>query len=269
MEKINLDPTNHLTAETTSAWIIMIMGGYFHNSARGDLPTRVLRIYFASMDEYVLREGATDPGHDVNLAGFDETRYPMCVNWNRNTSAYLKGFQIRDLKSFIWRAGYRGHRFEIHAKRIDGDRWLVEYRSDCENSAHELEMVEYGPLLRDWFMMIDPETLEVIKAETLISLTSAAGEASQMVNSAVCSGYHPQMFEQLKAMTAERGVDASKCWGASYVCHGAPEQAKLAKWWLMMLELPPEEDQPTFREGFDVEHAWNLHHSDILARPLR
>ena len=32
----------------------------------------------------------------------------------------------------------------------------------------------------------------------------------------------------------------------------------------MMLELPPEEDRPTWREGFDVEHAWKLRHIDIM-----
>ena len=160
--------TNHLRAEADEGWIALVMGNWFHNSNRCDLPTRTLRIYFAHFDNYELREGTTDQGHVVNLSGFDGSRYCEPQGWNRFSNAYYIGYQVRDLQSFVWRAEYRKHRFEIRAQRIDNNRWTVEYCSNCENSEHRFEMVEYRDLLKDWFQMIDPDTFEITTATTTI-----------------------------------------------------------------------------------------------------
>jgi len=125
-------------------------------------------------------------------------------------------------------------------------------------------MVEYRDLLKDWFQMIDPDTFEITTATTTIALASAAGSASQVVCKGASRGNHTQMYMKLIAFAETQGItDANKCFGASAV-HGEPKRAELRNWWKMMLELHREEDQPTFREGFDTVHAWELCHIDIL-----
>ena len=252
-------PTNHLKAEADEGWIALIMGGGFHNSQRTDIPTRELRVYFTEADDYVLLEGVTDEGHGISLKGYDSpSSRGANQGWNRFTYQFLKGFQVRDLKRFTWRASYDEVVVEIRAERIgNSERWTVEY---CSNATGR----EYGLLLESWFQMIDPDTFEIIKASTLNSLTSSAGEAAHILDDRTSRGYHSQMYEQLKILAHEQDVDISKCWGSRSISGREPNRAELSLFWKMMLELPIEEDQPTFHEGLDVLHAWKLRHVRIL-----
>ena len=262
-------PTNHLRAEADEGWVALVMGGYFHNSnERRDTPTRRLRAYFNLGDDYMLRKGATTDkdGHRTDLMRYDGRCSKMSEQQTNNHMLYrhLDGFQVRDLESFTWRARYQDRLSEIRAQRIDDNRWSVEYCSNHQNSQNRFEMVEYLHLLRNWFQMIDPETLEIIKAETIISLVSVAGSACQVVREGASRGNHPQMFNQLMEFAKSKGItDAHECFGARAV-HGEPQRSELHEWWKMMLALPRDEDQPTFHEGLEVLHQWKLDHSGIL-----
>lgn len=255
---------NHFKAEAEESFIVMMMGGSFCNSVRCDLPTRQLRIYFSPFDDYALRDGLSDDvGHVVNLVGYNEsTRERKAMYPDRSTCRFFNGFQMRDLDYFVWRDKMRGFHFEVRARRVNDYRWSVEYISDCRSNAqYPNEMVEYQRLLESWFQMIDPETFEIIKLTAIRSVANIAGSATSNIDERLeIRGFHPQVFRKIKAFANDQGIEVVN----RYAYEGQPTQAEQSEWWQMMLDLPREEDQPTFHEEDNALHKWKLRHADIL-----
>ena len=254
MKAKQFEGKTHLIGEVEEAWLAFFMCGYFANSHRCDLPTRRTRLYFNEADSYEVRGEAA--GHEVSLVGFDPGRGSN-IGRRRSTFAKVIGFQVRQLTSFTWRfEGARsGDRCEIAAERIDNNRWKVSYLSDV--AEREIETP-----LSAFVRMIDPDSFQVIKIHLAEWVACVAGKAAQIAQTG-CHAFHPEVFRAPEELAGfyQDGVRIGRSSCPSYM---SPRRAEVPRWWQTMLDLPVDDEEPSWREGHELHAAWILAHTDIV-----